>query len=91
MAIPEFPSIEADIARAWTLPAALYTEEGSVFTKEKQKIFSRSWQVVGHRSQVVNPGDYFTAELIGEPLLLVRGRPCKRIFAPGAILAGASA
>lgn len=71
MAIPEFPSIESDIARAWTLPAALYTE-GSVFTKEKEKIFSRSWQVVGHSSQVANTGDFFTAELIGEPLLLVR-------------------
>jgi len=72
MAIPEFPIVERDIARAWTLPAALYTE-GSVFTKEKENIFSRSWQVVGHCSQVANPGDYFTAELIGEPLLLVRG------------------
>ena len=72
MAISEFPSIERDIARAWTLPAALYTE-GSVFAREKEKIFSRSWQVVGHCSQVVNTGDYFTAELIGEPLLLVRG------------------
>ena len=72
MAIPEFLGIEPDIARAWTLPAALYTE-GSVFTKEKEKIFLRSWQVVGHCSQVANTGDYFTAELIGEPLLLVRG------------------
>ena len=38
MAISEFPSIEREIARAWTLPAALYTE-GSVFTKEKEKAF----------------------------------------------------
>jgi len=36
-------------------------------------MFSRTWQVVGHSSQVANPGDFFTAELIGEPLVLVRG------------------
>ena len=64
--------IDADIAKAWTLPAALYTD-ANVFAAEKEKIFSRTWQMVGHASQVANPGDYFTTELMGEPLLLVRG------------------
>ena len=64
--------IEADIARAWTLPASLYFEP-AVFAEERTKIFSRTWQVVGHSSQVQTPGDYFTTELAGEPLVLVRG------------------
>ena len=64
--------IEPDIARAWTLPATLYTDP-EIFASEKEKIFSRTWQVVGHASQVSHPGDYFTTELMGEPLLLVRG------------------
>ena len=64
--------VEADIARAWTLPASLYSDAG-VFVAEKERIFSRTWQLVGHSEKVVNPGDYFTTELIGEPLLLVRG------------------
>jgi len=64
--------VEADIARAWTLPAPLYTDAG-ILLAEKEKIFARTWQVVGHASQVANPGDYFTTELIGEPLVLVRG------------------
>jgi choline monooxygenase len=64
--------VEVDIARAWTLPAPLYTD-ASVLLAEKEKIFARTWQVVGHASQVANPGDYFTTELIGEPLVLVRG------------------
>ncbi len=64
--------LEAEIARAWTLPAALYTEP-SVFAAEKEKIFARTWQVIGHASQVANPGDYFTTELVGEPLICVRG------------------
>src|SRR5579863_10529942 len=64
--------IEADIARAWTLPAPLYTDP-DVFTAEKVGIFSRTWQVVGNSRLVENPGDYFTTELVGEPLLFVRG------------------
>jgi choline monooxygenase len=64
--------IDAAIEHAWTLPSELYSDP-AVFEAEKRKIFSRTWQVVGHASQVVNPGDYFTTELIGEPLLLVRG------------------
>ena len=65
-------NIDSEIARAWTLPAELYFDE-KTFAEEKEKIFARTWQVVGHSSQVANPGDYFTTELIGEPLLLVRG------------------
>jgi choline monooxygenase len=73
MIIPEPNlSIESDIAKAWTLPATLYTDP-SVFAEEKEKIFARTWQVVGHASQVANPGDYFTTDLVGEPLVIVRG------------------
>jgi len=68
----DLPAIDSKIARAWTLPASLYTEPAA-FAVEKENIFSRSWQVVGHRDQVANAGDYFTTELIGEPLLIVRG------------------
>ncbi|HUA13917.1 MAG TPA: aromatic ring-hydroxylating dioxygenase subunit alpha [Verrucomicrobiae bacterium] len=64
--------IEADIARARTLPADLYVN-AAIFAKEKERIFSRTWQVAGHASQVANPGDYFTTELAGEPIVLVRG------------------
>ncbi len=64
--------IDPDVAKAWTLPTFLYTDE-TVFAAEKQKIFARTWQVVGHASQVANPGDFFTTELVGEPLLFVRG------------------
>src|SRR5438067_1482234 len=68
--------IESDISRAWTLPSELYTD-ARVGAAEKEKIFSRTWQVVGHRSQVASPGDYFTTELEGEPLLFVRGSDAK--------------
>src|ERR1700685_3028973 len=68
--------VEAEIARAWTLPGLLYTD-ACTLVAEREKIFSRTWQVVGHASQVTNPGDYFTIDLTGEPLLLVRGSDSK--------------
>jgi choline monooxygenase len=64
--------IDSRIARAWTLPASLYFD-GEVYAAEREKIFARTWQVVGHQDQVKNAGDYFTSELIGEPLVVVRG------------------
>ena len=63
---------EPKIEKAWTLPSTLYTDP-AIFASEKDKVFSRTWQVIGHASQVANPGDYFTTELVGEPLLCVRG------------------
>jgi choline monooxygenase len=68
--------IENEISRAWTLPSQLYTDP-EVFAAEKENVFARSWQVVGHHDQVARPGDYFTTEWNGEPLLLVRGLDSK--------------
>jgi len=67
----DFP-IDPDISRAWTLPSDLYTST-EIFHVERDQIFRRTWQVVGHASQVANPGDFFTAEVVGEPLVFVRG------------------
>lgn len=64
--------IDSDISRAWSIPASFYTQ-ANVAKAEEEKIFRRTWQVVGHRDQLSKPGDFFTIELLGEPLLLVRG------------------
>lgn len=65
-------SVDPDITQAWTLPAQANIDP-EVFAQEKQRIFGRTWQLVGHRRQVENPGDYFTAQVVEEPLLVVRG------------------
>ncbi|MGH9536743.1 MAG: aromatic ring-hydroxylating oxygenase subunit alpha [Terriglobales bacterium] len=64
--------IDSDISCAWSIPAPFYTDPGA-FVQERKKIFARTWQVVGHRDQLAKPGDFFTSDLLGEPLLLVRG------------------
>ena len=63
--------IDADISRAWSLPAPFYRDP-DVALFEKERIFARTWQVIGHCNQIPNGGDYFTATLVDEPLLIVR-------------------
>jgi choline monooxygenase len=47
--------------------------DAEIFAAEKAQIFARTWQVVGHHGQLAKPGDYLTIDLVGEPLLIVRG------------------
>ena len=62
----------ADLAQASTLPARWYTEP-QFLELEKEKIFWKTWQLVGRVDMVARPGDFFTYDLLGEPLLIVRG------------------
>lgn len=63
---------DINIARASTLAAPLYWS-AETFAEEKRRIFDSSWQLVGHVHQAAKPGDYFTCELLGEPLVVARG------------------
>ncbi|MFF3023366.1 aromatic ring-hydroxylating dioxygenase subunit alpha [Gottfriedia sp. NPDC057948] len=56
-----------------TLTYDLYTDP-KVLEQEQEKIFSKSWQLVGHISQLENVGDFFTAEVAGEPILVTRDK-----------------
>lgn len=56
-----------------TLTYDKYTDP-KVFEKELDLVFSKSWQLVGHVSQVEKAGDFFTAEVAGEPIIVNRGK-----------------
>jgi phenylpropionate dioxygenase-like ring-hydroxylating dioxygenase large terminal subunit len=64
---------------AETLPAGAYTSQ-AFFDLEVEKIFRKDWLCVGHVSQVANVGDYFTLDLFGEPLVVVRGQDRIRVM-----------
>jgi choline monooxygenase len=49
-----------------------YTD-AAIFERERTQIFGRTWQWVGRLDQVSTPGMYFTCEVAGEPLVVVRG------------------
>ena len=54
----------------------VYTDP-AVFELEMERIFARAWLFVGHTSQVKNVGDYMTADLGRQPVMMVRHRDGK--------------
>ena len=62
----------APLAEAYTIPSAWYTD-ARIADLEKHAVFQRTWQMVGRTDQVSKPGDFFTAEVASEPLVVVRG------------------
>jgi choline monooxygenase len=61
----------ASLAEAFTIPAPWYTDL-RIAELERRTVFSRTWQMVGRIEQVSSPGQYITAEVAGEPILVVR-------------------
>jgi choline monooxygenase len=59
------------LERARTIPAAWYFDE-EIHAAERAKIFGGSWQVAGRTDQVAGPGTFVTADIAGEPILVVR-------------------
>ena len=51
-----------------------YFVSPQIFAEEQEKIFSRQWVLVGHQSQIAQAGYYFTAEIAGESLIIVRDK-----------------
>ncbi|MBZ0274525.1 MAG: Rieske 2Fe-2S domain-containing protein [Anaerolineae bacterium] len=61
-----------DLALAETMPARWYTDP-RFLEIEKEKIFWATWQPVGRLDDVLRPGDFFTCEVVGQPLVVTRG------------------
>ncbi|MEM8808656.1 MAG: aromatic ring-hydroxylating dioxygenase subunit alpha [Cyanobacteria bacterium P01_G01_bin.38] len=62
-----------DLAHAHTLPASAYTSE-DYFAYEVETIFKQEWLCIAHCSQVSKPGDYLSLDVLGEPVIVVRGK-----------------
>ncbi len=60
-----------ELARAATLPARWYTHP-AFWAMEKERIFWRTWQPVGNVEWLARPGDFFTCDVQGEPLVVTR-------------------
>src|SRR4051812_48525670 len=60
------------LANARTIPNTWYTSP-VVAAAERNAVFGASWQMVGRSAQVAEKGAYLTANVAGEPILVVRG------------------
>ena len=58
-------------ARGETLPWSWYTDEATL-AREREQIFRRSWQYVGHTGDLARPGDYFAASAGHVPVIVTR-------------------
>jgi choline monooxygenase len=63
---------KAPLEQACTIPAAWYLD-ARMEQLEREQVFGRNWIAVGRLDQVASPGAFFTIELAGEPLVVVRG------------------
>lgn len=69
-ALSECAGFPADGARG--MPGSFYTSD-AFLEIEKNQIFRKEWICLGAAAEIPQPGDYFTAEIADEPLLVVRG------------------
>ena len=59
-----------------TLPPAAYASE-ELFELESEYLFRAGWVLVGRVNQVPQPGDFYCIDVLGEGLVVVRGRDGK--------------
>ena len=68
-----FVPLLADPARSRTLPGYLYSDP-RIVEEERRRIFYKSWQFVGHVTEVKAAGDYVTADIAGQSVFVIRGK-----------------
>ena len=73
-----FP-FDPDIHRAATIPARLYTDP--VYLElERERVFAHTWQLVGRVDQVAESGEFFTAEVGNDAIVVLRDGDVLRGF-----------
>jgi len=73
-------NVDKPIELANGLPNECYISD-EYFAYEKERVFCNKWAVIGVGSSVPNPGDVKPYNLLGIPLIIVRGKDMKiRVF-----------
>lgn len=85
MSTPPFkPDVHSQIESAFTLESRFYTDPATL-DLEKSRIFLRTWQLVGTLAQacgevngmprtIADPETFFTTDVVGEPVVIVRDK-----------------
>ncbi|HXZ30880.1 MAG TPA: aromatic ring-hydroxylating dioxygenase subunit alpha [Terriglobales bacterium] len=63
---------KAPLSEASTIPASWYVDP-RIAELETNTVFSKTWQMVGRIDQVEKPGQFVSANVAGEPIVVVRG------------------
>ncbi len=68
-----YAGVRRPLAEADTLPPYTYTSD-AFYRREVDRIFMKAWNFLGRADRIPNPGDYFTLDFVGVPLVVVRGQ-----------------
>lgn len=71
--LSSFESSIDDVATAETLPPELYTD-AAFLDFEREAVFMKEWLAVGRAEQIPESGDWFTVDLLGEPVIVLRSK-----------------
>ncbi len=63
----------ADFGAARTLPAWCYTDP-AFYQRETERCFRPNWHFIGHESEIADPGQYISTDLVLGPVMVIRGR-----------------
>jgi phenylpropionate dioxygenase-like ring-hydroxylating dioxygenase large terminal subunit len=66
-----YATTRVPVMEAETLPPAAYTSQ-EFYELEVERIFMREWNYIGRADRVPNPGDYFTLDFFGVPIIVAR-------------------
>ena len=69
----DFASALAPLGEATTLPVAAYTDE-AIYDQEVERLFRGEWLCAARVDQIPNAGDYLSLDLLGDRLVVVRGK-----------------
>jgi Rieske 2Fe-2S family protein len=69
----ELASVRRPFRGARLLPGRAYHDE-AIHTWERENFLRADWVIVGRANEAPVPGTFFTTELDGEPIVVVRGR-----------------
>src|SRR6202167_280065 len=64
-------SARADSSR--TLPGWAFTDQ-AIFEREREAIHFRSWHYAGTTQELLKPGDYLTARIVDQSIIIIRGQ-----------------
>lgn len=66
-----YERVRKPLLEAEGMPPACY-HDPAFYAREIERVFLRSWIMVGRAERIPAPGDYFTVEFAGMPLIVVR-------------------
>lgn len=68
-----YRAVRRPVMEAETLPNWCYVSD-KFYGREVERIFMKVWNFVDRVDRVPNPGDYFTFDYVGVPVVIIRGR-----------------